>query len=91
MSCNVTVEKSDRLADMSENIAHRGALYLFACHLAWRTRRSLAAYQELLRHSTIRTVTFVALQNLSCTEARQGLRKLRRASKRGEVVTEFHP
>ncbi len=39
---------SDRLADMSENIAHRDALYLFVCHLEWRTRRNLAAYQELL-------------------------------------------
>lgn len=35
-------------ADMSENIGHRDALYLFACHFEWRTRRNLAAYQELL-------------------------------------------
>jgi len=33
---------------MSENIAHRDALYLFVCHLEWRTKRILAAYQELL-------------------------------------------
>jgi len=41
---------SDRIAltDMSEKIDHRDALYLFACHLEWRTKRNLAAYQELL-------------------------------------------
>ena len=33
---------------MSENIRHRDALYLFACHLEWHTRRNLAAYQELI-------------------------------------------
>jgi hypothetical protein len=33
---------------MSEKIQHRDALYLFICHLEWRTRRNLAAYQELL-------------------------------------------
>jgi len=33
---------------MSEKIGHRDALYLFACHLEWRTKRDLAAYQELL-------------------------------------------
>ncbi len=33
---------------MSEKIEHRDALYLFACHLEWRTKRNLAAYQELL-------------------------------------------
>ncbi len=36
------------LTDMSENIGHRDALYLFACHLEWHTRRNLAAYQDLL-------------------------------------------
>ena len=36
------------LTDMSENIGHRDVLYLFACHLEWRTRRNLVAYQELL-------------------------------------------
>ena len=36
------------LTDMSENIGHRDALYLFACHLEWLTKRNLAAYQELL-------------------------------------------
>ena len=33
---------------MSENIGHRDALYLFACHLKWCSKRNLAAYQELL-------------------------------------------
>lgn len=33
---------------MSETVLHRDALYLFVCHLEWRNRRNLAAYQELL-------------------------------------------
>lgn len=33
---------------MSENIGRRDALYLFACHLEWLTKRNLAAYKELL-------------------------------------------
>lgn len=33
---------------MLEKLEHRDALYLFACHLEWRTKRNLAAYQELL-------------------------------------------
>lgn len=33
---------------MSEKVGHRDALYLFACHVEWRGRQSLAAYQELL-------------------------------------------
>ncbi len=36
------------LTDMSEKIGHRDALYLFVCHLEWRTKRNVAAYQELL-------------------------------------------
>ena len=36
------------LTDMSGKIGHRDALYLFACHLEWVTKRNLAAYQELL-------------------------------------------
>lgn len=36
------------LSDMWENVGHRDAVYLFACHLEWRSRRSLAGYQELL-------------------------------------------
>ena len=36
------------LTDMSEKIGHHDALYLFACHLEWLTKRDLAAYQEFL-------------------------------------------
>jgi hypothetical protein len=36
------------LADMSEKLEYRDPLYLFACHLEWRNRGNLAAYQELL-------------------------------------------
>ncbi len=36
------------LTDMSEKIGHRDPLYLFTCHLEWRTKRNLAAYEELL-------------------------------------------
>jgi len=36
------------LTDMSEKIGHRDPLYLFACHLEWRIKRNLAAYEELL-------------------------------------------
>ena len=35
------------LTDMSEKIGHRDASYLFACHLEWRTKRNMAAHQEL--------------------------------------------
>jgi len=44
-----------------------------------RTRSSL-------RHSTIMTATFAALQNFSCTEARQGRSELRWVSNPGEVA-----
>jgi len=33
---------------MSEKIRHRDALYLFACHVEWHTKRNLAAYHELI-------------------------------------------
>jgi hypothetical protein len=33
---------------MSENAVKRDPLYVFACHLEWRMRRNVAAYQELL-------------------------------------------
>ena len=33
---------------MSEKIGHRDVLYLFACHLEWRTERKLAAYPEII-------------------------------------------
>jgi len=36
------------LNGMSENVGHRDALYLFACHLEWRDKRNVAAYQELI-------------------------------------------
>ena len=36
------------MTDMSEKIGHHDALYLFACHLDWLTKRNLAAYQKLL-------------------------------------------
>jgi len=33
---------------MSEKIRHCDALYLFACHLEWHTKRNLEAYHELI-------------------------------------------
>ena len=36
------------LNGMSANIGHRDALYLFVCHLEWRDKRNVAAYQELI-------------------------------------------
>jgi len=55
---------------MSENIEHRDALYLFACHLEWQTKRNLAAYRELLaaldnHHCDIRRVAEFLLQGSS--------------------------
>ena len=63
-------EMSDQLPGMSENIAHRDALYLFVCHLEWHTRRTLAAYQELLaalddNDADIRTVAKALLRRSS--------------------------
>jgi hypothetical protein len=51
---------------MPENIIDRDPLYLFACHLEWRSRGNLAAYQELLAalnddDCDIRTVAEVLL------------------------------
>jgi len=34
--------------EMSNSDAQRDPLYLFACHLEWRDRRNVAAYQELI-------------------------------------------
>jgi hypothetical protein len=34
--------------EMSNSVRHRDVLYLFACHLEWRDRRNVAAYQELV-------------------------------------------
>jgi hypothetical protein len=42
-----SVGKSEFI-EMLENVGHRDALYLFACHLEWHNKRNLAAYQELL-------------------------------------------
>jgi hypothetical protein len=36
------------LADIPENNEHRDALYLFACHVEWRTNQSPVEYQELV-------------------------------------------
>jgi len=33
---------------MSDNIGQRYPLYLFACHLEWREKRNLKAYNELV-------------------------------------------
>jgi hypothetical protein len=33
---------------MSDSVEQRDPLYLFACHLEWRDRRNVAAYQGLL-------------------------------------------
>jgi hypothetical protein len=70
---------------MLEKIEHRDALHLFACHLEWRTKRNPVRVPGTpWRRSTITTTTFAALQNLSCTEARQGLSELRPLSNPGE-------
>ena len=55
---------------MSEKIGHRDALYLFACHLEWLTKRNLAAYDELLaalgdHEREIRSLAGVLLQRTS--------------------------
>ncbi len=39
-----------------------------------------------MRRSTIMTATFAGLQNISCTEARQGRSALRQISNPGEVA-----
>ena len=51
---------------MPENVDYRDPLYLFACHLEWRNRQNVAAYQELLAAlddpgEKIRTVAEVLL------------------------------
>ena len=42
--CNKRID----LTDTSEKIGHRDALYLCACHLEWRAKRNLTAYQEFI-------------------------------------------
>ena len=72
------------LADMSEKIGHRDALYLFACHLEWRTERNLAAYQELLAALDDPDDDIRRLAESLCTEARQGQSELQQVSNPGE-------
>jgi hypothetical protein len=36
------------LSDIPERKETRDALYLFACHVEWRTKQSLVEYKELL-------------------------------------------
>jgi len=60
---------------MSEKIEQRDALYLFACHLEWRTKRNLAAYQELLaalddQHEDTRRLAESLLPRISPRPAR---------------------
>jgi hypothetical protein len=49
-SCPADSVRSNRtgLSDMSERNETRDALYLFACHVEWCTKQSLAEYNELL-------------------------------------------
>jgi hypothetical protein len=61
---------------MLEKIAHRDALYLFACHLEWDTRHNLAAYEELLAALDDRESAFAGLQNRFYTETHQGQSEL---------------
>jgi len=54
------------VTDMSEKLECRDPLCLFACHLEWRKKGTLAAYQELLAalddpDSDIRVVAEVLL------------------------------
>jgi hypothetical protein len=62
------------LADIPENNEHRDALYLFACHVEWRTNQSRSNTRNSLRRSTIMTATFVPLQKNSSPEGQRGLR-----------------
>jgi len=71
---------------MSTNIADRDPLYLFACHLEWRSRGNLAAYAELLAalddsDCDIRTIAEVLLG-----EARQHVGQTREALKHDEAA-----
>jgi len=47
MSFGVTRQKVE-LTGMREKLECRDPLYLFACHLEWRNRGNIAAYQELV-------------------------------------------
>jgi hypothetical protein len=55
---------------MSDSGRQRDPLYLFACHLEWRERRNVAAYEELLAalddpHNNIRLVAEMLLKRSS--------------------------
>jgi hypothetical protein len=64
---------------MPENIGHATpGLIRLPFGVAHQTERGRVPGS--LRRSTIMTATFAALQNLSCTEARQGLSDLRQVS-----------
>lgn len=64
-SCSRT--RTSNIVDMSEKVGKRDILYLFACHVEWRIRSSMGAYQELLAalddpHCEIRSVEEVLLR-----------------------------
>jgi hypothetical protein len=55
---------------MSDSGRQRDPLYLFACHLEWRERRNVGAYEELLAalddpHNNIRLVAEMLLKRSS--------------------------
>jgi hypothetical protein len=62
---------------MSENIGHRHAWHLLACHLERRTRQNLAPTRSSSLRSTITIATFAVLQKHCCTELHPGLRELK--------------
>jgi len=43
-----SVSNRTGLAEIWEKTETRDALYLFACHVEWRTKQSLVEYKELL-------------------------------------------
>jgi len=76
---------SDRLIDISENITGREHLYLFVWRFGVAQRRILAAYQDCLRRSMIKTEMFALSPNLCSIEARPGQSEPLEVSKLGEV------
>jgi hypothetical protein len=71
---------------MSTNVADRDPLYLFACHLEWRGRGNLAAYEDLLAalddsDCDLRTVAEVLL-----AEARQHVGQVGEVLKHDEAA-----
>ena len=59
---------------MSKNVGRRNPLHLFVCRLEWRSKRNLAAYQELVAALDDRTAKFAILRKCCCTEAHHALR-----------------